>query len=587
VLSATALAAQALLANPSSETLTKAFMAALNADPRMTVAIKNIALPLDQMGQISIAFGNEGAVVTQAMNAVFAANVLTFATQVLATPTRDAANNFWDAWLRWVFSDQRGAYFRSFDVFKSVPDASGTAILTSVFGASATSGTLFKAFPLTVALRSTTVAVPQVIPQQPAQITNVTPVPSNSTVVAATVQATTTSVPPATSPVLATTVQATPTPVAATVTTVTAPQTIAVAVPPSVQGQYVKVCSDVVQCMNLSALAVYAVVPTPTGYTMTGDLAINKMGTMSSAWDQATTFGSLVDGNENTIAHTSCNDKPWMMLNLTATAAIGKISILNRKDCCQQRAVGLYVQILDSNMQVKYTSQKFPDKSGNTTFNENAPAYNSYMQFDMLPPSTTVAPSKPIPVPPPVDCQMGAWSDWNTCDWRTGKQNRTRGIAVQPAYGGKSCDGQETSQTQACTPNFPGLNNQKLALADNSGFNVDCPGSCNTASGQQLQQWGNDTNDLWTLGADGTIKSGGVCLDVRNSATANGGVVQVWGCNGSNAQKWRPVWNGTGFQLQNSNSQKCLDVQNTRGNGTKLYIWDCQNGNFNQLFGPA
>ncbi|MER7842325.1 ricin-type beta-trefoil lectin domain protein [Kitasatospora sp. NPDC096077] len=61
------------------------------------------------------------------------------------------------------------------------------------------------------------------------------------------------------------------------------------------------------------------------------------------------------------------------------------------------------------------------------------------------------------------------------------------------------------------------------------------------------------------------------CLDVSGNGTANGTPVQMWECNGGDAQRW--TYNG--YRLQAANG-KCLDVPgNNTGNGTKLQIWDC------------
>jgi hypothetical protein len=63
----------------------------------------------------------------------------------------------------------------------------------------------------------------------------------------------------------------------------------------------------------------------------------------------------------------------------------------------------------------------------------------------------------------------------------------------------------------------------------------------------------------------------GKCLDVRFSNTANGTPVQLWDCNGSDAQNWyfdRGRVIGIGG--------KCLDVQFAiTSNGTPVQIWDC------------
>ncbi|MFJ9434340.1 RICIN domain-containing protein [Streptomyces sp. NPDC101490] len=61
------------------------------------------------------------------------------------------------------------------------------------------------------------------------------------------------------------------------------------------------------------------------------------------------------------------------------------------------------------------------------------------------------------------------------------------------------------------------------------------------------------------------------CLDVSGNGTANGTPVQMWECNGGDAQKW--TYNG--YKLRAANG-KCLDLAgNKTANGTKLQVWDC------------
>lgn len=96
------------------------------------------------------------------------------------------------------------------------------------------------------------------------------------------------------------------------------------------------------------------------------------------------------------------------------------------------------------------------------------------------------------------------------------------------------------------------------------------------ASGQQ-----------WTYGREAdftlTVRSAGQCLDIQTSGTTNGSKVQLWSCNGTGAQKWQFLANGT---LRNPQSGRCLDVPNgTDVVGTQLQIWDC-NGSAAQVLAP-
>jgi hypothetical protein len=65
----------------------------------------------------------------------------------------------------------------------------------------------------------------------------------------------------------------------------------------------------------------------------------------------------------------------------------------------------------------------------------------------------------------------------------------------------------------------------------------------------------------------------GKCVDVSNSGTANGTPVQLYRCNGTGAQQWKP---GTAGSLVNPASGKCLDVPNSAtSEGTQLQIYTC------------
>jgi beta-glucanase (GH16 family) len=111
---------------------------------------------------------------------------------------------------------------------------------------------------------------------------------------------------------------------------------------------------------------------------------------------------------------------------------------------------------------------------------------------------------------------------------------------------------------------------------------VDVAGA-NTANGTPVQLYDcNGTNaQKWTLATDGSIQALGKCMDVTAAGTANGTKIQLYDCNGTGAQKWLVESNG---QLFNPNSSKCLDAtDNSSTNGTRLQIWDCY-GSGNQTW---
>jgi chitinase len=84
-----------------------------------------------------------------------------------------------------------------------------------------------------------------------------------------------------------------------------------------------------------------------------------------------------------------------------------------------------------------------------------------------------------------------------------------------------------------------------------------------TCNGTNAQQWAASGSTLQALGK---------CLDVASAGTANGSRVQLYDCNGTGAQQWTH----SGNQLVNSASGKCLDATGpSSADGTPLQIWTC------------
>jgi pectate lyase len=74
-----------------------------------------------------------------------------------------------------------------------------------------------------------------------------------------------------------------------------------------------------------------------------------------------------------------------------------------------------------------------------------------------------------------------------------------------------------------------------------------------------------------------SVTNSGKCLDVVAGSTANGALVQQWGCSGDNWQRFTLNAAGSGYHtLVNVNSGKCLDIPNgTTTSGTQLQQWSC------------
>ena len=122
-----------------------------------------------------------------------------------------------------------------------------------------------------------------------------------------------------------------------------------------------------------------------------------------------------------------------------------------------------------------------------------------------------------------------------------------------------------------------------------SGFAGKCVdvAAANPADGTTVQLYTcNGTNaQQWTRPGDGTIRALGKCLDVSGGSTANGARVQLWTCNGTGAQQW--VYT-SGRDLVNPQANKCLDVTGVNSaDGTPLQLWTCTGGANQKWNAPA
>jgi eukaryotic-like serine/threonine-protein kinase len=97
----------------------------------------------------------------------------------------------------------------------------------------------------------------------------------------------------------------------------------------------------------------------------------------------------------------------------------------------------------------------------------------------------------------------------------------------------------------------------------------------------QLYECNGTDAQQWEFLPDGTVQSLGKCLDVRGGDTNDGAKVQIYDCNGTGAQQWTATPEGL---IVNVQADKCLDVPASEtADGTQLTIWTCH-GEDNQLW---
>jgi predicted alpha-1,2-mannosidase len=147
----------------------------------------------------------------------------------------------------------------------------------------------------------------------------------------------------------------------------------------------------------------------------------------------------------------------------------------------------------------------------------------------------------------------------------------TAASSAPPSYGGS---GSVLPPAPAAGPTGPITSGiaGKCVDVDHSG----------TADGTKIDLYTcNGTNaQNWTVPGDGTLRAFGKCIDVTKSGVANDTLVQLYGCNNSGAQEWTYIAS-TGALL-NPESGKCLDdPRSTTTDGTQLQIYTC-NGGANQ-----
>jgi streptogrisin C len=111
-------------------------------------------------------------------------------------------------------------------------------------------------------------------------------------------------------------------------------------------------------------------------------------------------------------------------------------------------------------------------------------------------------------------------------------------------------------------------------VSDWNGTCIDVPNS-NFSDGVPLQMWGCNGSGAqkWTF-VNGTLQtSNNKCMDVAWGSTAAGAVIQIATCSGNPAQQF--VLSAAG-DLVNPQANKCVDIKDWNGNwGAALQTWDC------------
>ncbi|GAA3748853.1 family 16 glycosylhydrolase [Streptomyces tremellae] len=99
--------------------------------------------------------------------------------------------------------------------------------------------------------------------------------------------------------------------------------------------------------------------------------------------------------------------------------------------------------------------------------------------------------------------------------------------------------------------------------------------AASNANGTPVQLYAcNGSNaQAWTVGSDGTLQALGKCLDATGNGTADGTQLQLWDCTGGPNQKFTP---NAAHDITNPQANKCVDATGqSSANGTRLQLWTC------------
>jgi hypothetical protein len=163
-----------------------------------------------------------------------------------------------------------------------------------------------------------------------------------------------------------------------------------------------------------------------------------------------------------------------------------------------------------------------------------------------------------------LDLAMGGGFPNGVCNCTTPTSSTASGgtmsVAYVAAYSTSGSTGGGTSNGSAIT-GYQGL------CVDVRGANTAnfTPVQVYTCNGTNAQQW-------TVVQAGSTLHALGKCMDINGGGTADGTTVDLYDCNNTAAQVFIPQSNG---ELYNPQSNKCLDDTGYGGSGTQLQIWDC------------
>lgn len=159
------------------------------------------------------------------------------------------------------------------------------------------------------------------------------------------------------------------------------------------QARYIQIKHTVPACINLGEIRAYSHRGGPNIISPT--MAVTKSSVYAG---DAGASRYLVDRNVDSILHTVCNgtDVPNVEVDLGKPVPLYAIHVINRRECCRNRAIGLVLTLLDEQKKPVYVSEPIKDKEGKTTYLDTSAQYTN-LTTD-YPDTLTWYPPQPIAV---------------------------------------------------------------------------------------------------------------------------------------------------------------------------------------------
>ena len=151
-----------------------------------------------------------------------------------------------------------------------------------------------------------------------------------------------------------------------------------------VVGRYIRLDYTRQDCLNLAQILVFSSEGGPNIITQQTKVTKSSgyTGDVSPSQNFVNQMGAVFGNN----VHTSCNDVPWIEVDLGSTITIYKIVVWNRTDCCQERILGTVLSVLNEEREKIYISN--PIRTTNQSYTWNPPNGDVFVDKD------------PIPMPP-------------------------------------------------------------------------------------------------------------------------------------------------------------------------------------------